>query len=82
MDIFVPLIELATVPAVVPDGNFVFLKNDCIYHHKLIPFHFPTYDVQRGIDIVNPGTSRRNVMLLADDAEGSLISSTPALRWR
>jgi hypothetical protein len=55
----------------------VFFKNDCIYHHKLIRFHFTTYDVKRGTDIVNPGTSRRNVMLLADNAEGSLISSNP-----
>jgi hypothetical protein len=55
----------------------VFFKNDCIYHHKLIRFHFTTYDIKRGTDIINPGTSRRNVMLLADDAdvEGSLISS-------
>jgi hypothetical protein len=61
-----------------PEGNacnFVFFKNDCIYHHKLIRFHFTTYDVKRGTDIVNPGTSRCNVMLLADDAEGSLTSS-------
>ena len=55
--------------------NSVFLKNDCIYHHKLIQFHFTTYDVQCGNDIINPGTSCCNVMLLADDAEGSLISS-------
>ena len=63
-----------TEPFHSPDGNacnFVFLKNDCIYHHKLIRFHFTTYDVRRGTDIVNSGTSRCNVMLLADDAEGS-----------
>jgi hypothetical protein len=57
-----------------PDGNAcnsVFLKNDCIYHHKLIRFHFTTYDVWHGTDIVNPGTSHCNIMLLADDAEGS-----------
>jgi len=46
-----------------------------MYHHKLIRFHFTTYDIQCGTDIVNPGTSRCNVMLLADDAEGSVISS-------
>ena len=55
--------------------NSVFLKNDCIYHHKLIRFHFTTYDVQHGSDIINPGTSHCNIMLLADDAEGSPISS-------
>ena len=51
-------------------SNDVFLKNDCIYHHKLIQFHFTTYDIQCGTDIVNPGTYCCNVMLL-DDAEGS-----------
>ena len=34
-----------------------------------------TYDVQHRNDIINPGTSHCNVMLLADDAEGSPISS-------
>ena len=56
------------------DGNgrdFVFLKKDLVYHHKLIRFHFTTYDVRRGTDIINPGTSRCNVMLLADSATDS-----------
>ena len=69
-----------TGPFHSPDGsapNSVFFKNDCIYHHKLVRFHFTTYDVQRGTDIVNSGTSHCNVMLLADDAEGSVISSNP-----
>ena len=69
-----------TGPFHTPDGNAcnsVFLKNDCIYHHKLIRFHFTTYDVQRGTDIVNPGTSRHDIMLLADNGEGSIISSNP-----
>ena len=55
--------------------NFVFFKNDCIYQHKLIRFHYTTYDVRRGTDIVNPGTSRHNIMLLADNAECSGDSS-------
>ena len=46
--------------------DFVFTKNDCIYHHKITRFHYTTYDVRRGTDIVNAGTSRCNVMLLAD----------------
>jgi hypothetical protein len=47
--------------------DFIFFKNDCIYHHKLLRFHFTTYDVRRGTDIVNAGTSRHNVMLLVED---------------
>ena len=52
-------------------SGFVFLKNDRIYHHKLTRFHFTTYDVRRGTDIINPGNSRRDIMLLADNAEGT-----------
>ena len=72
--------EPSSIRASSPDGdasNFVFLKNDCIYLHKLIRFHFTSYDIQRGTDIVNPGTSHCDVMLLADDTEGSVISLNP-----
>jgi hypothetical protein len=51
--------------------DFVFFKHDCIYHHKVLRFNFTTYDVRRGTDIVKPGTSRCNIMLLADYADGS-----------
>jgi hypothetical protein len=52
-----------------PDGDalqFIFLKKDRIYHHRLSRFHFTTYDVRRGTDVINPGTPRCNVMLLND----------------
>ena len=61
-----------------PNGhpcNFVFLKNDCIYLHKLVRFHFTTYDVRRGTNVINPGASRHNIMLLADNAEGIASSN-------
>ena len=53
-----------------------FLKKDHIYHHKLSHFHFTMYDVQHGTDIINPGTSHHNTMLLADN------SDTPAGRHK
>jgi hypothetical protein len=56
--------------------DFVFFKNDSIYHHKLLRFHYTTYDVRRGTDIVNAGTSRHNVMLLADDNADGLTGSS------
>ena len=56
--------------------NFIFLKNDRIYQHQLSRFHFTTYDVRRGTDIINPGTSRCNVMLIADTADAADSSST------
>jgi hypothetical protein len=56
--------------------NFIFLKNDRIYQHQLSRFHFTTYDVRRGMDIINPGTSRCNVMLIAGTADAADSSST------
>jgi hypothetical protein len=75
--------SLQTVPsdngdAPVPVGDaykFVFLKNDRIYHHKICHFHFTTYDVRRGVDIINPGTSRCNVMFIADNSDSSAQGS-------
>jgi len=48
--------------------DFVFFKNDCLYHHKLLRFNFTTYDVRRGTDIVRPGS---NIMLLTDLVDSS-----------
>ena len=59
--------DSVSTPSLEGDAcDFVFMKNDCIYHHKIIRFHYTTYDVRRGTDIVNAGTSRCNIMLLAD----------------
>jgi hypothetical protein len=51
--------------------NFVFFKSDCIYRHKLLRFNFTTYDVRRGTDVIKPGTTRCNIMLLADLTDSS-----------
>jgi hypothetical protein len=53
-----------------------------MYHHKRLKFNFTTYAVRRMADIVNPGTSRHNVMLLADCADGSASNSHPFLYAR
>lgn len=52
-------------------SDAVLLKNDRIYHHKLVRFHFTTYDVRRAADIINAGTTRCNIMLLADETHDS-----------
>ena len=49
----------------------MFLNHESIYQHKVIRFNFTTYDIRRGTDIVKPGGSRCNVMLLADLTDGS-----------
>ncbi|KAI0058498.1 hypothetical protein BV25DRAFT_1810603 [Artomyces pyxidatus] len=51
-------------------SSFVYLKNERIYHHKRTYFHFTTYDVKRGSDLINPGTPRYNIMLLDDGDTG------------
>jgi hypothetical protein len=63
------------IPVDETTRNFVFFKGDCIYHHKILRFNYTTYDVRRRTDIVKPGTSRCNVMLLADGDDGSASNS-------
>jgi hypothetical protein len=63
-----------TIPAPFPDLDAcasIFLKNDRIYQHRLMRFHFTTYDVRRGTDIINPSTFHHNIMLLTGDADAS-----------
>ncbi|KAI0054668.1 hypothetical protein BV25DRAFT_1816733, partial [Artomyces pyxidatus] len=57
-------------PADDDPSDDIYLRNDCIYLHKRMYFHFTTYDVKRGTDLINPGTSRHNIMLLDDGTSG------------
>lgn len=56
------------------EHNFVLFKNDCMYQHHLARFNYTTYDVRRAQDIINPGTSHCDVMLLknSDNTETHL----------
>ena len=54
--------------------DFVFFNYESIYQHKVIQFNFTSYDIWRGTDIVKPGGSRCNIMLLADRVDGSSSS--------
>jgi hypothetical protein len=47
------------------DVDAVLFKNDCIYKHRLIRINYTTYDVRRDQDVINPGTSHNNIMLLS-----------------
>jgi len=42
----------------------VIIRKDLMYKHKLAKFNYTTYDVRRAQDVINPGTSRCNVMVL------------------
>lgn len=78
----IPCISTAPGSFTETAHDFVFFKSDCIYRHKILRFNFTTYAVRRRTDIVNPGTSRHNVMLLADSANGSTSNSHPFLYAR
>lgn len=47
----------------------LFILSDRIYKHHLLRINYTTYDVRHSQDVINPGTSRRDVMLLASDSE-------------
>ena len=47
------------------DGH-IFFVNDRIYKHKIFRINYTTYDVRRAQDVINPYTSRCNVLLLAE----------------
>ena len=36
-----------------------------MYSHRLVRFNYTTFDVRRAQDVVNPGTTHHNIMLLA-----------------
>ena len=48
------------------ERDSVFLKNDRIYRHHIVRFNYTTYDVRRGQDVINPGTSHCDILLLAN----------------
>lgn len=52
----------------------IFFQGDRIYGHKIFQLNYTTYDVCRAQDIVNPGTSHCNIMLLA--SSGPIHSTT------
>ena len=59
----------------IPDPSsgldFVIIKDNRVYKHKLARFYYTTYDVRRCEDIVNPETSHCDVMLLAPKEENA-----------
>jgi hypothetical protein len=49
------------------DINAVLIKNDRVYSHQLVRINYTTYDVRRAQDVINPRTTHRNIMLLAQE---------------
>lgn len=51
------------------EHDSVLFKDDRMYSHHLARFNYTTYDIRRAQDVINPGTSHRDIMLLANTGE-------------
>jgi hypothetical protein len=49
------------------DINTIIFKDDRMYRHNIARFNYTTYDVRRAQDVINPGTSHCNIMVLRSD---------------
>ena len=56
-------------PESADQHHHVLFKSGRMYKHQLLRINYTTYDVRRSQDIINPSTQRRDIMLLADDAD-------------
>ena len=63
-------------PAVDEEQDRLFILSDQMYMHHLLRINYTTYDVRRSQDIINPGTSHWDIMLLDSNADGANRSST------
>lgn len=52
------------------DLDRIYLHSDRIYQHNILHINYTSYDVRRATDIVNPKTSRRDVMCLRSVEDG------------
>lgn len=53
------------------DRDKILFKDDRLYQHRIFRINYTTYDVRRGQDVINPSTSHRNIMVLADHGGSS-----------
>jgi hypothetical protein len=60
---------LSAITSLRPDEDSILFKGDRIYRHNLGRFNYTTYDVRRSQDVINPGTSHRDVMVLASNPD-------------
>lgn len=51
------------------ERDSIHFQNDRMYRHHLVRFNYTTYDVRRAQDVINPNTSHRDVMLLANTTD-------------
>jgi hypothetical protein len=54
-----------SLPPDLAEDDLVLFKHDRLYTHRIIRINYTTYDVRRAEDVVNPRTTRRDIMVLA-----------------
>lgn len=52
------------------DIEGIYIHSDRIYSHAIFHVNYTSYDVRRDVDIINPRTSRRDLMCLRELEEG------------
>jgi hypothetical protein len=63
-----------TIPLAAPtvlDHNRLLFKGDRMYMHNIVRVNYTTYDVRRKRDTINPNTSHRDIMVLAENDNDS-----------
>lgn len=53
-------------PEPIPEVDLIFFKDDRLYRHNIMRINYTTYDVRRKQDDINPRTSHRDIMVLAN----------------
>lgn len=51
--------------------NAVTISRDRIFSHKVVDFAYTSYDTRRAVDVINVGSSHKDVMLLAASIDSS-----------
>jgi hypothetical protein len=60
-----------TVESQALEESRLLLKHDCMYLHNVLRVNYTTYDVRRKRDSINPNTSHRDIMVLAENHDDS-----------
>jgi hypothetical protein len=63
-------LETSTLSSPLPnaeeiDPMYILIRHDRMYVHKVLKVNYTTYDMRQDQDVLNPGTSHCNIMVLA-----------------
>jgi hypothetical protein len=73
---------LSAIQGLGSGHELIFFKDDRMYRHHLARFNYTTYDIRRSQDVINPGTTHRDIMLLANNTQGNGNTTHPFLYAR